>query len=101
LSITPDFFINESIEIACNLQYYSESSDFETKLRLQKTVFPDGLFINPLNRRYLTRNVNRFFIITRRFSRALNWAKNEKAVVKDGFFPPVAGTGLEPLTFGL
>ncbi len=96
-----DFFINEAIEIACNLQYYWESSDFETKLRLQKTVFPDGLFINPLNRRYLTRNVNRFFIITRRFSRALNWAKNEKAVVKDGFFPPVAGAGLEPTTFGL
>ncbi len=41
-----DFFINEAVDIARNLQYYWDFSDLETKLRLQKTVFPGGLLIN-------------------------------------------------------
>jgi len=36
-------FVNEAIEIARNIQYYWDSSDLETKLKLQKTVFPKGL----------------------------------------------------------
>ncbi|MEN9995188.1 MAG: hypothetical protein RL762_1845 [Bacteroidota bacterium] len=36
-------FINEAIEIIRNIQYYWDSSDLETKLKLQKTVFPKGL----------------------------------------------------------
>jgi hypothetical protein len=37
-----EMFINEAIEIARNIQYYWDSSDLETKLKLQKTVFPKG-----------------------------------------------------------
>jgi hypothetical protein len=36
-------FINEAIEIARNIQYYWDSSDLQTKLKLQKTVFLKGL----------------------------------------------------------
>ena len=55
-----EMFINEAIEIARNIQYYWDSSDLETKLKLQKTVFPKGLVIVPSHRGYLTRNVNDF-----------------------------------------
>jgi site-specific DNA recombinase len=96
-----DFFINEAVDIARNLQYYWEFSDLETKLRLQKTVFPGGLLINPSNRRYLTRFVNDFFRRIPVFSRVLNWAKMRKVAISDDFSPLVAGTGLEPVAFGL
>ena len=96
-----EMFINEAIEIARNIQYYWDSSDLETKLKLQKTVFPKGLVIIPSTRGYLTRNVNNFFRRIPLFSRALNWCQNKKAIPKDSFSNLVAGTGLEPVTFGL
>ena len=96
-----EMFINEAIEIARNIQYYWDSSDLETKLKLQKTVFPKGLWINPLHRGYLTRHVNYFFRRIPLFSRALNWRKTKKVTISDDFSLLVAGTGLEPVTFGL
>jgi site-specific DNA recombinase len=50
-----EMFINEAIDIARNIQYYWDSSDLETKLKLQKIVFPEGLIIIPSTRSYLTR----------------------------------------------
>jgi site-specific DNA recombinase len=86
-----EFCIEEAIQIAQNLQYYWDSSDLETKLKLQKTVFPEGLPIVPSNRRYLTKNVNHFFLRTLRFSRYYVISKNGKSRQSDGFFPLVAG----------
>jgi hypothetical protein len=54
-------FINEVIEIARNIQYYWDSSDLETKLKLQKIVFPEGLITIPSTRSYLTRILIVFF----------------------------------------
>ena len=96
-----EMFINEAVEIARNIQYYWDSSDLETKLKLQKTVFPKGLVIIPSTRGYLTRNVNDFFRRIPMFINGMNWSKNEKAIPKDSFSFLVAGTGLEPMTFGL
>ena len=83
-------FIDEAVEIALNIQYYWDSSDLETKLKLQKTVFPKGLVIVPSNRGYLTRNVNDFFRRIPLFSRSLNWCQNKKAIPKDSFSNLVA-----------
>ena len=96
-----EMFINEAIEIARNIQYYWDSSDLETKLKLQKTVFPKGLWINPLHRGYLTRHVNYFFRRIPLFSRSLQWRKTKKVAIIDDFSLFVAGTGLEPVAFGL
>ena len=94
-------FINEAIEIARNIKYFWDSSDLETKLKLQKTVFPKGLWINPSHRGYLTRHVNYFFRRIPLFSRSLQWRKTKKVTVSGDFSLLVAGTGLEPVTFGL
>ena len=94
-------FINEAIDIARNIQYYWDSSDLETKLKLQKTVFPKGLVIVPSHRGYLTRNVNDFFRRIPLFSRALNWRKTKKVTISDDFSSLVAGARLERTTFGL
>jgi len=96
-----EMFINEAIEIARNIQYYWDSSDLETKLKLQKTVFPKGLVIIPSTRGYLTRNVNDFFRRIPLFSRALNWCQNKKAIPKDSFSNLVARTRFELVTSGL
>ena len=96
-----EMFINEAIDIARNIKYYCDSSDLETKLKLQKTVFPKGLWINPLHRGYLTRHVNYFFRRIPLFSRSLEWRKTKKVAIIDDFSLLVAGIGLEPMTFGL
>jgi site-specific DNA recombinase len=96
-----EMFINEAIDVARNIQYYWDSSDLETKLKLKKTEFPKGLVIVPSHRGYLTRNVNDFFRRIPLFSRALNWGKMKKVTVSGDFPLFVAGTGLEPVTFGL
>jgi site-specific DNA recombinase len=96
-----EMFINEAVEIARNIQYYWDSSDLETKLKLQKTVFPMGLVIIPSTRGYLTRNVNNFFRRIPLFSRALNWCENKKAIPKDSFSNFVARTRFELVTSGL
>ncbi len=87
-------FINEAIEIALNIQYYWDSSDLATKLKLQKTVFPKGLWISPSQRGYLTRYVNYFFRRIPLFSRSLEWQKTKKVTISDDFSSLVAGTGI-------
>lgn len=94
-------FINEAIDIARNIKYYWDSSDLETKLKLQKTVFPKGLWINPSHRGYLSRHVNQFFRRIPLFSRSLERQKTKKVATADDFSSLVAGAGLEPATFGL
>ena len=89
------------IDKARNIKYYWDSSDLETKLKLKKTVFPKGLWINPLHRGYLTRYVNYFFLRIPLFSRSLERRKIKKVTISDDFSSLVAGAGLEPTTFGL
>jgi site-specific DNA recombinase len=96
-----EIFVNEAMEIARNVQQYWASSDLESKIKIQKTVFPNGLVIVPSQRRYLTRNVNDFFRRITLFSRALNWSKTKKVAIADDFSFLVAGDGFEPTTFGL
>jgi hypothetical protein len=74
-----EMFINESIEIARNIQYYWDSSDLETKLKLQKTVFPKGLVIVPSHRGYITQNVNDFFRRIPLFTGDIEGRKMKKA----------------------
>ena len=93
-------FVNEAIEIARNIHYYWDSSDLETKLKLQKTVFPKGLVIIPSHRGYLTRHVNYFFAESLCFQGLCNGVKQKKPIIPDWLFL-VAGTGLEPMAFGL
>ena len=79
-------FVNEAIEIARNIHYYWDSSDLETKLKLQKTVFPKGLVIIPSHRGYLTRHVNYFFAESLCFQGLYNGVKQKKPIIPDWLF---------------
>ena len=64
-------------------------------------MFPQGLSMRAENREYLTKKVNGIFELISVFTGGEEGSKNQKTHQNvDGFFL-VAGTGLEPVTFGL
>jgi len=94
-------FVEKSVEISSNISNMWTSSDLETKLRIQKLVFPSGLRINLENRQYLTDEVNSFFSLTSSISSDTKGTKTKKVSKNADLSSLVAGTGLEPVTFGL
>ena len=73
----------------------------EDKIRIQNLVFPEGLLIRAENREYLTKKVNGIFDLIAVMKGAKEGVKNEKTHQNVDGFLSVAGTGLEPVTFGL
>jgi hypothetical protein len=87
-----DFYLNEVLAIAREVQYLWGSADLETKLWIQKTVFPDGLVIRPVKRTYLTSNINPFFRVIPIFTRVLERRKMKKVATADDFSLLVAAS---------
>jgi len=93
--------IDVCVEVAKNISKYWSSGDMHTKSRIQKLVFPEGVVINPENRQYRTKKVNMIFFKNLVLPRDAKWEiKNASAISSDASCL-VAGTGLEPVTFGL
>lgn len=93
--------IEDCVEVAKNISKYWASGSTHTKTRIQKLVFPKGVVINPENRQYRTNKVNMIFLKNSIIPRDVRWEiKNPSAISSDGSYL-VAGTGLEPVTFGL
>ncbi len=94
-------YIDLSKDLVSNITKYWMFNDLATKKRIQETVFPNGIVIDVKKREYLTKKVNLVFHITNTIS---GFKEGE---IKNGNrnFPlpslEVAGTGLEPMTFGL
>ena len=94
-------FIDKSIEILQNTSKIWRDGDIESKIRIQNLVFPEGVSIRLKNREYLTKKVNQVFTLTSTITMDSEGVENEKTHQNsDGSFL-VAGTGLEPVTFGL
>jgi site-specific DNA recombinase len=93
--------INSVIEVTKNISKIWTSGDIETKLRIQKLVFPEGIVINPKKRQYLTTKVNQIFSITSTIKRDEKDCESKKPTDDVDGSCLVAGTGLEPVTFGL
>ena len=94
-------YISLSQDVAANLTKYWCYNDLATKKRIQETVFPEGIIIDLEKRQYLTKKVNSFFSAIPTLSSIL---ENKKSGLSDNFSEKsavVAGTGLEPMTFGL
>ena len=94
-------FIEKSLNVVQNLSKYWASEPLENKIRIQSLVFPEGVRIEPKNRQYLTTKVNKVFELTSTFTGSDDEVENKKPTeIIDGS-SLVAGTGLEPVTFGL
>ena len=94
-------YIDFSLDVSQNINKYWESEDIETKKRVQELVFPDGVSLDMSGRQYLTTNINVVFEMNRAIARVSEGSKNKKPTKKIGGSSLVAGTGLEPVTFGL
>jgi site-specific DNA recombinase len=93
--------LNKVIDFVQNVSKYWETGSIEIKKRIQKLVFPSGFYINPINRQYLTPEVNQLFHLISRISMDCDGYKNEIPTKNDEDYRVVAGTGFEPMTFGL
>ncbi len=77
------------------------SGDFHAKQKLQKFVFPEGVAYDKENNDYRTEKVNSVFDLISYFSASCG-PKNKRPIsVSANRSGLVAGTGLEPVTFGL
>ena len=93
--------IDYCVEITKNISENWGSGDYQFKTKLQKLMFPHGIVIEPENRQYRTSKVNQIFLLTSSISRdSEQKAKNPSTELVNGSCL-VAGTGLEPVTFGL
>ncbi len=107
LDITPEKlsnqagFIDRALDFCQNISYNWASGDIHQKLKIQKTLFPEGLVINPETRQYRTKKMNSLISVIADVARDEKDSKNKKATRKGGLSSIVAGTGLEPVTFGL
>ena len=93
--------IDSCIEITKNVSKHWTSGDYEFKTKLQKLMFPDGIVIEPENRQYRTSKVNQVFSLTASISgnKDIKEKNSSTKIVNESCL--VAGTGLEPATFGL
>ncbi|WP_413230378.1 recombinase family protein [Flavobacterium sp. MMLR14_040] len=93
--------IDKVVEKVSNISKYWSEGDIESKIKIQNLVFPEGLSIRAENRQYLTNKVNLVFRLVSTFTGLDAGNKKQKTHQNfDGLFS-VAGTGLEPVTFGL
>ena len=93
--------IKDCVSLTQNISKIWVSSDYDNKVTLQKLVFPAGLSIDPKNRQYRTKKINSVFSYIADYKRDSEEQKKDPPVkITDGS-PMVAGTGLEPVTFGL
>jgi DNA invertase Pin-like site-specific DNA recombinase len=93
--------VNNCVKVAKNVSKYWSSGSIENKHKIQNLLFPNGIVIDPENRQYRTSKVNEIFSLISVIS-GDNSGKRKDPSLKNGDGSClVAGTGLEPVTFGL
>ena len=93
--------VSELIEFSRNLCKIWVSGEYETKLSLQKLLFPEGIVIDPNGRTYRTSNFNPIFRLIYSFTWGYGYKNKKRTCRNTDPSCVVAGTGLEPVTFGL
>ena len=93
--------VSELIEFSKNLSNIWVSGEYETKLSVQKLLFPEGIVIDPEDRTYRTSNLNPIFGLIHSFTGGNDSGNKKRTGRNTDPSCVVAGTGLEPVTFGL
>lgn len=96
-----EILIEQSLEKARNINKIWCSSDMENKRNLHKMLFPDGIYYNAEKHQYLTRKMNQYFRLITTLSKDYEGNKigNPQKLIENSL--SVAGSGVEPETFGL
>ena len=93
--------VSELIEFSKNMSNIWVSGEYETKLSVQKLLFPEGIVIDPEDRTYRTSNLNPIFGLIHSFTGGNDDANKKRTSKNTSPSCLVAGVGLEPTTFGL
>lgn len=93
--------IESCVEITKNVSKHWDSGDYLFKTKLQKLMFPEGIVIEPINRQYRTSKVNQVFSLIASISGDKGGKVKDSSTLNEDESCLVAGTGLEPATFGL
>ena len=93
--------VSELIEFSRNLSKIWVSGEYETKLSLQKLLFPEGIVVDPNDRTYRTLNMNPTFRLIHSFTGGKDDCNKKRTSKNTSPSCVVAGAGLEPATFGL
>lgn len=75
--------------------------DLENKRKIQKAIFPEGIFYDAKNHQCCTRKINEFVLATFTFSNEYLENKNGNSQFLFENSPIVAEMGVEPMTSGL
>lgn len=93
--------IEKSVERLQNISKIWGSVGLEDKRNLQQTLFPDGIYYDVKNHQYLTKEINSFVLLSNTISKDYEVKKKGINQVEPEISPSVAGSGVEPETFGL
>ena len=93
--------INFFLKITHNPGEFYDSLDYNKKRKFQNLLFPEGFHYSIINRKYRTSKTNALFVLTKCFSDSYDVEKQKTHPQKWDGSCLVAGTGLEPVTFGL
>lgn len=94
-------YIGPSLKMAAELAPMWVSGDYHERQKLQKLVFPQGVEYDKENDHYRTPRTNAVFQLMRSLSAENRGNKKGQTSNKTDLSCLVAGTGLEPVTFGL
>lgn len=94
-------YIDFAVLISSMLSDLWDCSNYEDKLLLQKTIFPDKIFYDKKNHQYRTSEMNTALKVIRSFTEEKEGQKKGRINKNTDSSGLVAGAGLEPATFGL
>jgi DNA invertase Pin-like site-specific DNA recombinase len=92
--------LDKTLDFIQNISKYWVSGNIDIKKRIQKLVFPAGFYIDPLNRKYLTSEVNCLFRLNVELSRVSEEQKKEIPIKNDEDYRVVAGAGSSLKKYG-
>lgn len=72
--------LNKTIDFIQNVSKYWVDGSIDVKKRIQRLVFPNGFYINPYSRQYLTPEVNQLFRVTSELSRVSEDVKKNSSL---------------------
>jgi hypothetical protein len=85
--------LNKTMDFIQNISKYWISGNINVKKRIQRLIFPSGFFINPVNRQYLTPEINQLFRLTTQISMSSEETKKRIPIKNDEDSVVVAGSG--------
>ena len=94
-------FIKKALKISKNISYYWSKNNLDIRKRIQDLVFPEKIFLSSAKDKYLTNKLSPIFSLISLIPNTYAYKEKGLLVINYKKSSVVAGTGLEPATFGL